>query len=49
MLKNQVVRAEEFMQYFIRVRQLIADGLILDADQMIATMAEQTRLSLSDL
>ena len=39
-LKMQVMKSEEFCQYFIRIRQLIADGLILDADQMIATMAD---------
>ena len=28
----QVVRSEEFLQYFQRARQLICDGLMLDAD-----------------
>ena len=31
-LKMQVVRSEEFLQYFQRARQLICEGLMLDAD-----------------
>ena len=39
-LKMEVVRGDEFLQYFGRIRQCLRDGLIPEADSLIATVAE---------
>ena len=40
LLKMQVVRADEFLQYFQRMRQFLAEGLVIEADQIMATLEE---------